>query len=130
MTAITLLTKIYNSHQLKQMTDILTDLVEGLDAQIAITGTLANKWVTLDVSGEDEGVVLKLLERDIGLCPVRLENVKKFASLKGYVTNIEKSKDTLLVDIGIAQPSTVNSSIPLTYLQANLAGGKKLPLKK
>ncbi len=130
MTAFTLLTKIYNSHQLKQMDEILSDLIEGLDVQVGITGTLANKWVQIDVTGEDEAVAAKLLKRDIGFCPIELENVKKFDALKGYVTNIEKSRDALMIDIGVAQPNTINASIPLTHLQATLTNGKKHSLKR
>ena len=130
MTTLTLMTRIYNSHQLRQMDTVLADLIEGLDVQAAILGTLANRWVQVEVSGEDESVATKLLERDMSFCPVTLANVKKFASLKGYVTGLEKSKEELTLDIGVVQPTPVHAVVPLKHLQANLAGGKKLSLKQ
>ena len=130
MTTLTLLTRIYNSHQLRQMDSIVADLTEGLDVHAVVTGTFANRWVQVEVSGEDEGVATKLLERDMGFCPVTLANVKKFAALKGYVIGLEKSKEDLTLDIGVVQPTTVHAVVPLKHLQANLAGGKKLTLKQ
>ena len=62
-----------------------------------VKGTAAGKWVQLEISGEDEAVATKLLERETGFCPFRLEYVKKFASLKGYVTNLDRSKDELVL---------------------------------
>jgi hypothetical protein len=130
MTTLTLLTRIYNTHQLRHIDTILEDLVEGLDVQASVLGTLANRWVQVEVSGEDEGVATKLLERDIGFCPVSLGNVKKFASLKGYITGIEKSKEALTVDIGVVEPTVVHALVPLKHLQANLVNGKNVPLKR
>ena len=130
MTTLTLLTRIYNSHQLRQMDTIIADAIEGLDVNAVVTGTLANRWVQVEVSGEDEGVVAKLLERDTGFCPVELANVKKFASLKGFVTDLEKSSEWLALDVGVVKPAGVQAVVPLGHLQANLAGGKKLSLKQ
>ncbi len=130
MTTLTLLTRIYNSHQLPQMEAILEKLVEGLDVTAAVTGTLANRWVQVEIAGEDEAVLTKLLERDVGFSPVTLANVKKFVSLKGYIVNLEKSNDSLLVDIGVSQPEAVYAEIPLKHLQSELAGGKKPTLKQ
>ncbi len=130
MTDLTLLTKIYNSHQLKQVDGILSDLLEGLDVQAVVKGTLENKWVQIEVSGEDEEIATNLLEREIGFCPTSVDNVKKFAALKGYVTNLDKSKEELLVDVGVFQPKAIYAVVPLSHLQANLAEGKKVPLKR
>ena len=129
MTTLTLLTKIYNSHQVRELDRILTELVGDLSTEIKVKGTAAGKWVMLDVSGEDESVASKLLEREIGFCPVNIENVKKFSALKGYVTNLEKSKEELLLDIGVFDPKPVYASVALTHLQQHLSDGKKLPLK-
>ena len=130
MTELTLLTKIYNSHQMKQIPTILADLLGDLDVQSAVKGTLAGRWVQLEVSGEDEAVATKLLEREIGFCPTTLENVKKFDTLKGYVTGLDKSKEDLFVDIGVFEPSPINASVSLIYLQAKLAEAQKTPLKR
>ncbi len=127
---LTLFTKIYNSHQLKELDRNLKELLGDLSVESQFKGTAAGKWVELDVSGEDEGVATKLLERETGFCPVRLENVKKFASLKGYVTQLEKSKDELFLDIGVFEPKTIHATVALACLQTHLANGKNVPLKK
>jgi hypothetical protein len=130
MTTLTLLTKIYNTHQLKQINSTLEDLLGGLSVEAAVTGTAAGRWVQLDVSGEDEGVATKLLEKESGFCPTSLENVKKFSALKGYVTNLDKSTENLLVDVGIFEPKPVHARVSLNHLRAHLAYGKKISLKK
>ncbi|MCW4009804.1 MAG: DUF2110 family protein [Candidatus Bathyarchaeota archaeon] len=130
MTELTLLTKIYNSHQLKQIDKTLSGLLGDLSVKATVGGTLAGKWVQLEVSGEDEAIATKLLERETGFCPVSLENVKKFAVLKGFVTNLDPVKQELLVDIGVLQPKTTYAAISLKRLQSQLADGKEMPLRK
>ena len=93
MTTITLLAKIYNSHQLKQIETTLDELLGDLSVETKVKGTAANKWVQVDLSGEDEAIATKLLEREIGFCPVNIAHIKKFDALKGYVTHFEKSKE-------------------------------------
>ena len=80
MTILTLLTKIYNSHQLRQMDKTLSALLGDLSLEVTLAGTLGGKWVQLELSGEDEAVATKLLERETGFCPINLENAKKFAA--------------------------------------------------
>ena len=130
MTELTLLARIYNSHQMKQIGGILEELLGDLSTEALVKGTAAGRWVVLEVTGEDEGIATKLLEREIGFCPVGFQKVKKFANLKGFVTGLEKNGDALTVDVGVFQPNPVYATVPLSNLQANLAEGKKLPLKK
>jgi hypothetical protein len=129
MTTLTLLTKIYNTHQLKQLTQILEDLLGDLTVEAAVKGTVAGRWVQLELSGEDESVATKLLEREMGFCPVSLENVKKFSTLKGYVANLDRGTESLSVDIGIFDPKIAQAMVSLNYLQMHLREGKKTPLK-
>jgi hypothetical protein len=130
MTTLTLLTKIYNSHQLRELDRNLKELLGDLSVETQVKGTAAGKWVELEISGEDEAVATKLLERETGLCPFRLEYIKKFASLKGYVTNLEWSKDELVLDIGVFEPKIAYASVSLAHLQAQLENGKNVPLKR
>ena len=130
MTELILLSRIYNSHQMKQIDLILSDLIGDLNVDASIKGTLAGRWVQLDLSGEDEAVATKLLEREVGFCPVSLDNLKKFATLKGYVVNLEESTEELSLDIGVVQPKTIHAMIPLKHLQAHLGDEKKTTLKK
>jgi len=128
MTELNLLAKIYNAHQMKQMSGILAELIGDLSVQAAITGTVEHKWVQVELSGEDEAVATKLIEREIGLCPVHLDEVKKFGVFKGYVVGLEKSTDTLLLDIGVVAPKTVPATVTVNHLQAHLADTKKASL--
>jgi hypothetical protein len=130
MTTITLLSKIYNSHQLKQIDTTLEELLGDLSVETTVTGTAANKWVQLELSGEDEAIAAKLLEREMGFCPVDISNIKKFDTVKGYISHFEKSKEQLVLDIGIFEPTTIYANIPLSHLQTHLVEGKKTSLKK
>lgn len=131
MTTLTLSTPIYNSHQLKQLTLILEDLLGDLSVEAKILGTQTSRWVQLELSGEDETIATKLLEREAGgFCPVSLENVKKFAAQKGYVTGLEKTSTELTLDVGVFEPKPAYAVIPLSRLQATLADGKEVSLKK
>jgi hypothetical protein len=129
MTELTLLTKIYSSTQRREIDETIKNLFEGLDAQAAVDHSLNDRWVHVTLSGEDESVATNLLARDFGFCPETLQSVEKASVLKGFVTNIEKSKE-LTVDIGVSKPKATNASIPLSNLQMQLAGGKKSSLQK
>ena len=130
MTTLTLLTKIYNVDQLKQIDKALKLSFEGLDVEAKILGTLADRWVQVALSGEDEGIATNYLTKEIGFCPPILDSIKKFSPLKGYVTNLEKSREELSIDLGVFQPKIVHATIPLSYLQAQLVDGRKTALRK
>ncbi|HEX9262572.1 MAG TPA: DUF2110 family protein, partial [Candidatus Bathyarchaeia archaeon] len=57
-------------------------------------------------------------------------NVRKFTVLKGYITDLGKSEETLCLDVGIFQPATIFAQIPLRRLQAQIVDGRKLALNK
>jgi hypothetical protein len=131
MTNLTLSTPIYNSHQLKQLTLILEDLLGDLNVEAKVLGTQAGRWVQLELLGEDETIATKLLEREAGgFCPVSLENVKKFSALKGYVTGLGKTSTELTLDAGVFEPKAAYVTVPLARLQAHLLDKQAVPLKK
>ncbi len=130
MTTLTLLTKVYQPSQLKQIDKTVMTLFEGLSVEAKILTAATNGWVQMELSGEDEAIATNLIAREIGFCPASLEQAKKFSTLKGYVTNLEKSREELLVDVGVFQPKTVHAAVPLSHLQAQLAGGKETSLKR
>lgn len=130
MTALTLLTRIYNVNQLNQINDALKLPLEGLDVEAKILGTTAGRWVQMTLTGEDEGIATSYIAKEIGFCPTSLENVKTFSTLKGYVTNFEKSSEELRLDVGVFQPKIINAAIPLRHLQAQLVDGRKIALRK
>ena len=130
MTALTLLTKINNDSQLKQIGKALKLAFEGLEVEAKILGTVADRWVQIALAGEDEGISTNYVIKEIGLCPSNLENVKKLSTLNGYIKNIGKNGGELSIDVGVFQPKIVHATIPLRRLQAQLVDGRKIALGK
>jgi hypothetical protein len=131
MHVVTLLIKSYNnSQQLKQVKKQLESAFEDLKVETNICRATPRGWTQIEVSGEDETVVLNYLAERIGLCPIYLGNIKKLATLKGYINPSKKSKTELHVDIGVFSPNTVDAQISLCSLQAQLADGRKIAKDK
>ena len=130
MPAVTLLTKVHNDFQLKLVDKNLKSTLKGLKVETKICGVTPRGWVQIDVSGEDEKIALHHLANEIGLCPMHLEHVKKFSTIKGRVISLNKSSEKIYADIGVFSPNIVDATIPLNYLQAQLVDGKKVALKK
>lgn len=87
------------------------------------------KWVQVSLSGEDEGIATSYITKKIGICPTNIGNVANFSILKGYILKDQKI-DAITVDVGVFQPKIIHADIPLNYLQAQLAEGRKVALKK
>jgi hypothetical protein len=130
MTTLTLLAKVYGANQLNQISDALELLLEGLDVEAKILGTVGGRWVQIALSGEDEGIATSYIAKEIGFCPTSFEEIKKSSALRGYITNLEKKEEELSIDVGVFQPKIVNATVPLRYLQAQLVDGRKLALRK
>jgi hypothetical protein len=130
MTTLTLLTRIYNVNQLNQIDKALKLSFEGLNVEAKILGIAADRWVQIALAGEDESIAANYITKEIGFCPTSFENVKKFSTLNGYITNLEKSKEELSIDVGVFQPKIVHATIPLRHLQAQLVDGRKIALRK
>jgi hypothetical protein len=130
MTTLTLLTKIDNDTQLKQLDKALKLPLNGLEVEVKILGTVSNGWVQISLSGEDEGVATNYVIKEVGLCPSNFGNVKKFSTLKGYIKNIGKNRGELSVDVGVFQPKTVYATIALRHLQDQLVDGREIALRK
>jgi hypothetical protein len=130
MTTLTLLTRVYSVNQLKQIDKSLKLSLEGLNVEVKILGTAAGRWVQIALAGEDEGIAANYIAKEVGFCPTSFENVKKFSAIKGYITNLEKSREELSVDVGVFQPKIVHATIPLRHLQAQLVDGREIALRK
>jgi hypothetical protein len=130
MTTLTLLTKINNERQLKQIDKALKLAFEGLEVEAKILGTVADRWVQIALAGEDEGIATNYVIKEIGLCPSNLEDVKKLSTLNGYIKNIGKNGGELSIDVGVFEPKIVHATIPLRRLQAQLVDGRKIALGK
>jgi len=130
MTTLTLLARAYGVSQLNLMGDALKLSLEDLDIETKILGTAAGKSVQIAIAGEDEGIATNYIAKEIGFCPVNFEGVEKNSLLKGYVTDFGKSREELVVDVGVFQPKTVHATVSLDHLQAQLVDGREVALEK
>jgi len=130
MTTLTLLVKASNSGQLKQIDDLLKSEFENLDLDVKVLGNPVNRWVQVSLSGEDEVIATSYINKNIGTCPINIKNVDKFSVLKGYISKVDTDNEELKVDVGVFEPKIIQATIPLAYLQAQLADGRKIDLKK
>ena len=130
MTTLTLIVKASHSGQLKQIQDLLNSEFEDLDVEAKVLGNRDNRWVQVELSGEDETIATSYINKKIGTCPVNLENAKSMDVLTGYISKVDKDKQELKVDIGVFEPKIVQAIIPAAKLQTQLAYGKLSDLKK
>jgi len=128
MPIVTLSTKVYSDLQLKLIDKLLESMLKGLKVDTEIRGVTPRRWVRIEVSDEDEKVALHYIADEIGICPTLLKNVEKFSTLRGYVSSIDKKE--LRVDVGVFSPNTIDATVSLQHLQAQLADGRKIALKK
>ena len=126
----TLLTRICDSNQLAATQKAISSALEGLVVEIKFEWVLANRWVQVSFSGEDEGVASNYVSKEVGFSPSNFEDVKRFTTQKGYIANLDKNKEELQLDLGIFQPKIVFATVPLRRLQAQLADGRKIAFNK
>jgi len=130
VTATTLLEKAYGSFSPRSLETMLSFMCKDLNIQIEVKSQTTRNWIQIEVTGEDESVALRLLDREIGLAPASTGDVRKFSTLRGKVINSDKSTVELHVDVGVFAPTICDAVIPLPNLQAQLADGKNLPLQR
>ncbi|MGQ9506365.1 MAG: DUF2110 family protein [Candidatus Bathycorpusculaceae bacterium] len=130
MSTVTLLLKVYDEFQLKLVDKSLKSILKGLNVEAKICEITHRGMVRINVLGEDEKVALNYLNKEIGICPASFEHLSKFLEVKGRITSLNKSRTEVYVDIGIFSPSILDAVIPIQCLQAQLADGRKIALKK
>jgi len=130
MPTVTVLEKLYGSGSPETFEKLYSGLVSGLEVQLRFAGTTDRGWIQLEVSGEDETAALSLLDREIGLAPVSLDNLKKFSVMQGKVVFSGKSKKELYVDLGVSSPKVSDAVLSGKRLCAQLADGKEIPLQE
>jgi hypothetical protein len=129
MTDLTLLIKTSSSRQLKQIDDLLKSEFENLDVDVKVLDS-PHKWVRISISGEDEVIATSYINKKIGTCPISIKKIINFSILKGYISKVDTTNQALTVDIGVFEPKIIQATIPLAYLQAQLADGQKVTLQK
>lgn len=130
MPTVTLFAKAYHNRRLDSFDKNVKSTLEGLKVEVKTCGATARGWIQISVSGEDENVALRYLDDRIGLCPASFEDVHRFSTIKGRITNLNQSKNELRVDLGIFSPSIYDATIPLPRLRAQLVDGRKITFKE
>ena len=130
MTNLTLLTKINNRRQLKQLDQILKSEFEGLEVEAKILGTIGNRWAQLALTGEDENIATSYVLKEIGVCPTDIEKISGSPVLKGFITDFEQGAQVLTVDVGIFKPKDIPATLSLDHLKTSLLEGKKVGLRR
>jgi len=129
MPMITLLEKVYGPFSQKILQARLASLCKDLTVEAKVVRKTSRGWVEVELTGEDQRVVMEFLDREIGMAPVSIDKVEKFSTIKGRVIFAGEKDQELLVDIGVYFPRVYDATIPLERLRAQLADGKKLPLQ-
>lgn len=130
MSTVTVLEKLYGSGSPETFEKLYSGLVSGLKVQLSFVGTTDRGWIQLQVSGEDETAALSLLDREVGLAPVSVDELKKFSVVQGKVVFPNRSKEELYVDLGVFSPETCDAAVSGRRLCAQLADGKEVPLQR
>jgi hypothetical protein len=130
MPTVTLFAKAHNNRRLDSFDKNVRSTLEGLKVEVKTCGATARGWIQISVSGEDENVALRYLDDRIGLCPASFEDINRFSTIKGRITNLDNSRNELRVDMGVFSPSIYDAVIPLARLQAQLVDGRKTTLKE
>ena len=130
MTVVTLLEKAYGSFSTRSFETMLRELCGDLKVRVGAQGTSSRGWIQINVSGEDETVALRLLDREIGLAPVSAEGVDRSSVFRGKIVDSAKSRTELYVDVGLSDSGIYDAFVPLWRLQAQLGDGKKMPLQR
>ncbi|MFQ6068516.1 MAG: DUF2110 family protein [Candidatus Bathyarchaeia archaeon] len=130
MREVVLLQKIYNDVSLREFEEFLKKLCEGLRVQLMGLNMVANRWVKIRVSGDDEKVAVLFLGKELGLAPISIGNVKQFSILRGRVMFSQRSPSKVFVDVGVFSPKPVYAVVSLQRLQGQLVDGKKFALKR
>ncbi len=130
MTTLTLLIKAQNFGQVKQIDELLKTQFEELDVELKVLTNSVNRWVQVFLSGEDEAIATSYINKEIGTCPISLDNAKNLPFLKGYISKLDLARQEILVDVGIFEPKMILLTVPLATLQKQLVGGKGVDLKK
>jgi len=129
MPTATLLEKAYGNFSAQAFEPVLKSLCKGLKVKVRVKNKVAQEWIQVEVSGEDESVALQVLQSEFGLAPNYVGNVERFSVWRGKIVDSGKTSTELRVDVGVFSPKVVYAHVSLQSLQAQLSDGKKLPLQ-
>jgi hypothetical protein len=127
---VALLPKLYGATSLREFKDYVTHLCSGLKVELADLHVQEDGRVKAHLTGDDEAVAVRFLDKEVGLAPITSERIQRFSVLRGNVVFRGKSKTKVFVDIGVFAPRPVYAVVPLRRLQAQLTDGRKFALER
>jgi hypothetical protein len=130
MVTLTLPIKAYRTYQLKLVDKFLKSTLRELQVETKINDITPSRQIQVTISGADEKAASHYVTEEIGQCPTRIEDVRRFSTYKGHLTSTRKNRSELGVDIGISSPEMIEAKILLQQLQAQLCDGRKVSLEK
>ena len=130
MTELTLLAKVKSYKQIRQADESLKLALEGLKVDFRVLGKVADRWLLLSLKGDDEAVATNYIQKEIGVCPTKIENLSEPSTLKGFLINLKNSTDEVRVDVGVFEPKIVTAAMSLHHLQVQLVKGMKIDLER
>ncbi len=124
-----LLQKVYGDASLKDVEELLKRRCSGLRIKLSARGFFGSDWVQIRLSGEDERVATRFLDKEVGLAPASADRVTRFSILRGVVApQIDRTRAA--ADVGVFLPKPAQAILPLRLLQAQLADGRKFALSR
>ncbi len=124
---VTLAQKVYSDRQIEIVDEFLKSTLKGLEVVTEMSGISSRRWIQLAVWGKDEKMALHCVDEKIGISPKRIGDLKRFSSVKAYVSSL--GKRGLVIDIG-ALPVPIEVVVPLNLLQAQLVDGRKMGIEE
>lgn len=106
--------------------NLLKSALKGLEIKLELRRVLPRGWIQASISGDDEKTALNYLDQEIGLCPIQLESLKRFSTIKGQIIALDRNEGNISVDIGIFTPTIADATISLHHLRVQLADGRNV----
>ena len=128
MRRLVVLEKVYGPHRPEDFTPAFLNLLSGLAVEVRVVGTAGRGWLVVELSGEDEEVAVRLIDREMGLAPIEPGGLGRFSVVRGRILSL--AGDGLLVDIGVFRPVNVDARVGLEALRAQLADGLDISLEE
>lgn len=106
----------------REFNEALNEMAQGLRAKAQVTGLHRRGLPEIEVEGEDQEILVNLINERFGIAPMRLSQVKVNQKLKGFVTGWEL-KEGLSIDVGLRIPSYLCAVYPSSSIKTQLGDG-------
>ena len=107
-----------------------TELSRGLNVNVKVTGLRRGGLPEMEVEGEDQEILVNMLNEKWCVAPIKLSEVKVNRILKGFVAAKRPAEEGLSVDVGLRIPKYVNALYPSSSIVSQLGDGQRLSTKE